>query len=111
MKRFARVRPKPGVMNKTERAYADLLEYRKQSGEILDWKFEALKLRLADKTFYSPDFMVVDADGFIEVHEVKGYWEDDARVKVKVAAEQYPFKFLAVKKVSKAKGEWEFEEF
>ena len=111
MKRFARVRPKPGVMNKTEQAYANRLELLKREGLIREWRFESLKLRLADKTFYSPDFMVVDADGFIEVHEVKGFWEDDARVKVKVAAEQYPFKFLAVKKVSKAKGEWEFEEF
>lgn len=111
MNRFARVRPKPGVMNKTEQAYADRLEALRAARQIQSWKFEAVKLRLADKTFYSPDFLVVDADGYVELHEVKGFWEDDARVKVKVAAEQFPFRFLAVKKVSKAKGEWEFEEF
>lgn len=40
---------------------------------------------MADKTFYSPDFIVPALD-CIEVHEVKGHWEDDARVKIKVAA-------------------------
>jgi hypothetical protein len=42
------------------------------------------------------------------MHEVKGFWQDDARVKIKVAASIYPFKFIAVKK---AKGGWEREEF
>jgi hypothetical protein len=26
------------------------------------------------------------ADGQLQAHEVKGHWEDDARVKIKVAA-------------------------
>lgn len=52
--------------------------------------------------------MVLRADGVFEVHEVKGHWEDDARVKIKVAAELYPFKFIAVRK---QKGAWLFEEF
>ncbi len=83
-------------MNQTERRYADLLEDRKRAGEITFYAFEAVKLKLAKLTQYTPDFMVVRADGVIEFHEVKGtFWEDDARVKVKVAAEKFPFVFRA----------------
>ena len=89
---------KPGQMNKTESAYAEYLERLKLGGHICDWKYEAVKLRLADKTFYTPDFLVVMPDGLIELREVKGFLEDDARVKIKVAAEQFPFRFIAVKK-------------
>jgi hypothetical protein len=62
-------------------------------------------LRLADKTFYSPDFAVLTkADGTLEMHEVKGFWQDDARVKIKVAASIYPFKFIAVKAQKRRRG-------
>jgi hypothetical protein len=77
-------------MNGTERKYAELLELRKMAGEILDYKFDSLKLRLADKTFYTVDFFVTTAQGF-ECHEVKGFLRDDANVKFKVAAERYPY--------------------
>lgn len=101
-------RLKSGQKNKTEAAYGGLLELRKQAGEVLWYRFEGIKLRLADGCFYSPDFAVMLADGTMEIHEVKGHWEDDARVKIKVAAEMYPFRFIAVKHV---KGRWETEEF
>ena len=45
-----------GRMNKTEAAYAELLAARAHVGEILEFKFESLKLRLADRTWYTPDF-------------------------------------------------------
>ena len=86
-------------MNKTEQRFEqNVLWARKAAGEVLGWKFEPLKLRLADKTFYTPDFLVILADGTIELAEVKGGggWEDDARVKIKVAAETFPeFLFAA----------------
>jgi hypothetical protein len=110
--RFALGRLKPGEMNKTEAAYAQHLRDRQITGEIAWYKFEAIKLRLADNTFYSPDFLVLRADGFIEAHEVKGFWEDDARVKIKVAASIYPFQFIAVTaRAKKRGGGWEVEEF
>lgn len=99
---------RPGIMNKTEAEYAERLESLKLAGEISDYRFECVKFKLADKTFYTPDFMVLRPDGTFELHEVKGFWEDDARVKIKVAAAQYPFKFIAARKV---KGAWEMEEF
>lgn len=95
--------PKP-VMNKWEMEYATILENRKRVKDIIDWRFEPLKLRLADATFYTPDFLVVVADGF-EFHEVKGFWRDDALVKFKVAAELFPFfRFLAMRKASVREG-------
>jgi hypothetical protein len=101
-----------GTMNKTEAAYASVLEARQQAGEIAWFKFEAVKLRLADNTFYTPDFAVMLTAGEMEMHEVKGFWEDDARVKIKVAAAMYPFQFLAMTPVPKNKGgDYKVEEF
>ncbi|AJX00744.1 hypothetical protein BM43_3189 [Burkholderia gladioli] len=85
-------------MNKTESAYAQLLDAELAAGLILWFRFEALKLRLADNTFYTPDFPVITASGSLEFREVKGRWTDDARVKIKVAATQYPFRFLAIQR-------------
>ena len=52
------------------------------------------------------------ADGVIECHEVKGFWQDDARAKIKVAADMYPFRFLAVRvKTKKDGGGWAMESF
>jgi hypothetical protein len=52
------------------------------------------------------------ADGVIECHEVKGFWAPEGRVKIKVAADLYPFRFLAVKaRTKKAGGGWEVEVF
>ena len=74
--------------------------------------FEGIKLRLADNTFYTPDFAVMSADGVMECHEVKGFWQDDARAKIKVAADLYPFRFVAIKaKAKKDGGGWALEEF
>ena len=72
VKARARPQPVPGTMNKTEEAYAGHLRLLMLAGEVLHYEFEPLKLRLADKTFYTPDFMVVRRDGLIELHEVKG---------------------------------------
>ena len=105
-------RMKAGVMNKSESAYQSLLESKKRAGLVVWYRFEGIKLRLADNTFYSPDFAVMANDGVMECHEVKGLWRDDARIKIKVAAEQYPFRFIAVKaKAKKDGGGWAVEEF
>ena len=98
-----------GTMNKTEEAYAGHLESRRIAGEVTWFKFEATKLRLADNTFYSPDFTVLLADGRIEQHEVKGHWQDDARVKIKVAAKLHPYAFVAVQ--ARPGGGWSEERF
>jgi hypothetical protein len=105
-------RLKPGAMNKTEQAYAASLEQRKFAGEVAWYKFEGLKFRLADNTFYTPDFAVMLADGSLEAHEVKGYWQEDARAKIKIAADMYPLRFVAIQaKPKKDGGGWKVEEF
>lgn len=105
-------RLKVGVRNRTEAAYEAFLEMRKDHAEVLWYKFEGVKLRLADNTFYSPDFAVMLANGQIEMHEVKGFWQDDARVKIKMAAELFPFRFIAVTAEAKKRGGgWKVEAF
>ncbi|MBO9710543.1 MAG: hypothetical protein J7521_20270 [Caulobacter sp.] len=108
MKQRALGRMKAGRMNKMEAEYGAMLEVRKRAGEVAWYAFEGIKLRLADLTFYSPDYLVMLTNGELEVHEVKGFWEDDARVKIKVAASLFPFRFIAVQK---ARGAWSFEDF
>lgn len=93
---YARACHKTGEMNQYERAYAAVLEKRKLAGEIQEYHFERYKLRLGQACYYTPDFAVVRADGVLEFHEVKGFWEEDARVKIKAAADQYPHVFVAV---------------
>lgn len=112
MKHFALGRLKQGQMNKTEQRYADTLELMRHAGDVLWYKFEGIKLRLADNTFYTADFAVLRNDFSIECHEVKGYWMDDARAKIKIAADMYPFKFFAVtERAKKLGGGWEYEAF
>lgn len=112
MKNYALGRLKAGERNKTEAAYEDHLRQLQIAGEVLWFKFEGLKYRLADSTFYTPDFAVMLADGQLEAHEVKGFWTDDARVKIKVAADMYPVRFIAAKVNPKRfGGGWTFEVF
>lgn len=107
-KSFALGRLKAGAMNQTEKAYGERLAMLQRAGEVAWYKFEGVKLRLACNTFYTADFFVMLANGEMEVHEVKGFWQDDARVKIKIAAELYPFRFIAVTRKNK---EWITEEF
>jgi hypothetical protein len=52
------------------------------------------------------------ANGELELHEVKGFWQDDARVKIKIAADLYPMRFIAVRaKLKKEGGGWVVENF
>lgn len=102
----------PGQMNENEAAYQRHLEDRRRSGEVVRWRFEPMKFRLADPAFHTPDFKVQLPDGTIEFHEVKpGYRQklkdgtcreapfcfEDAKLKVRIAAAQFDdFAFLIV---------------
>lgn len=101
---FAAGRLKTGQRNKTEQAYENHLEQLRIAGGIVWFKFEGLKFRLADNTFYTPDFIVMNPNGQIEIKEVKGFMMDDANVKIKVAAEMYPFRFYIVRQIPKKNG-------
>jgi hypothetical protein len=109
----AKGRLKTGERNKTEAAYERHLEVLKHIGKVLWFKFEGIKLRLADNTFLTVDFAVMNADGLMEMHDVKGgraVFQDDAKAKMKIAADLYPFPFkVAFPKDRKFSG-WEIEE-
>lgn len=85
-------------MNKLEKAYAMALESEKRMGTIAAWRYERITLKLADDTRYTPDFWILEADGLTRFDETKGFLRDDARVKLQVAATQFPeFTFRMVK--------------
>ena len=100
----ANLSPRKSKLNKGEAQYAQVLEAEKRAGRITDYRFEAVKLRLADNTHLTMDFLVIDCDGFVQLHDVKALWshgkvgvQEDANIKMKVAASQYPyFQFLTV---------------
>lgn len=109
---YAKGRLKTGEMNRTEAAYRDHLEAEKRAGRILEFWFEHIKLKIAGNACgYTPDFMVMRADGVIELHEVKGslrIFQEDAKVKAKVCADMYPFPVKVVwPRKKKDGGGWE----
>ena len=116
-----RVRKRAGEMNKTEAAFAGELELMRSAGVVAWFGFEAMKFRLADNTFYTPDFAVLYADGFLRLIDTKGttkkngeyrpFVEEDAKIKAKLAAEIFPISFaLAYRLPKSAGGEWVIEE-
>ncbi len=110
---FARgKRTERGEMNQTEKRYAEYLGCLRDIGQIEWFSFEGITLRLAKGLRLTPDFFVMRAGGVLECHEVKGFWADDAKAKVKMAAELFPFRFIAVKALAKKHGGgWKEEVF
>lgn len=122
------LRLKPGEMNQTESAYVrEVLEPAKERGEILGYWFEAVTFKIATDVRYTPDFLVQAADGYFEVHEVKGslskkkgdevvgtkpYLEPQDRVRLRTFAEKFPIKVRAVWVRRKYEGGgWGHEDF
>lgn len=107
-------RKKKGEMNATEQKFANYLRTLEITGEVLWWKHEGIKLQLADRTTLTVDFNVMHADGLLVMYDVKGakaIIEDDAKAKMKIAAEHYPFVFrYAFPRTQKDGGGWIFEE-
>jgi len=95
-----RQRYTPGVMNKTEQAFAAALELRKHRGEVAWFDFESWTFKLAKDLRYTPDFPVMDSDGLITCYDVKGrtvkdgvsgpYIKDGSLEKIKMAAKLNP---------------------
>jgi hypothetical protein len=97
-----------GCMNKLEERFMrEVLEARKAVGMCRWYDFEPLKFRLATGAWYTPDFVSFTESG-ICCWETKGFWREAARVRIKVAAEKYPFPFVAV---THEKSQWKYEYF
>lgn len=83
------------TMNKTEQRYAEVLEARRLAGEVREYTYELVTLKLGQDCRWTPDFTVILSDGTLELHECKGAFErEDAKVKRKVAAAQTPFRIV-----------------
>jgi hypothetical protein len=94
-----------GIPNKTEQRFIDeWLKAKMIEGEIVDWWFESVTLKLAADCRYTPDFMTQDTQGYISFYEVKGttknksgkqvpFSMDDSAVKTKVSPHHFPFNF------------------
>lgn len=113
MSRIARGRDlpghKPGSMNSTERAYAAVLEAKREAGEILWFAFESLKLNVggAKRTWWTPDFVVQEADGTLTLVDVKGTRPMDEQaqlVKAKVIAATTPYRVVIARQRTKKNG-------
>jgi len=95
-------------LNKTERAFLAHLQATLPPGAWIGTQTHTLKL--AERCRYTPDFTTLAEDGArLVMWEVKGFWRDDALVKIKTAARLYPYyQFIAAQR---KKGEWVLQEF
>ncbi len=83
----ASIEPKKrrGVPNKTE---LRRIQYWEAQGYQIH--FEALKVRLADGAWFTPDLVIGTKLGGLMIEEIKGaHIREAAKVRYKVAAEQY----------------------
>lgn len=112
------VKKPAGAMNKTEQRYADRLAMQVMLGEVVWWKFGKVTFKIGDDCRFTPDFAVMLPDCTVEFIDTKGtkkgangkmkaWSEEDARVKIAAAAEQFPFVF---KRAFFANGEWVHEQ-
>ncbi len=106
-----RIRQNSAGLNKTEQAFSDYLERDNVTGDFTKGRVlaQSITLRLGNGVRYTPDFVTVTFfRNLMTAYEVKGYMRDDAAVKLKVAAAQYPW--IAFKLVTRRKdGGWDIE--
>lgn len=80
--------------SKAEAAFADTLEARLRSAKIAGWTYEpffyTLTVNGTKVAKYLPDFLIDHNDGSDEIVEVKGYWTDAARLKIKLFNALHP---------------------
>lgn len=101
--------PQRGRMNKTEdRFHREVLLPLLYGGQAVQVVFESVKFKIGHNCWYTPDFRVTRSDGEVVFYEVKGFWRDDALVKIRAAAEHNPYRFYAVEYCDKR---WKYREF
>lgn len=106
----ARGQVRHGDMNKTEADYADHLATQLHVGAIKWFAFEPMKFRLADNTFYTPDFGLLLPCGTLVLDDVKGrkgdsyFCQEDSKMKIKIVAELMPLTFRIVWPLGKGQG-------
>jgi len=101
----------PGTMNKTEAKYAAHLDRLKLAGDVLWYGFEAMTFKLAHDCRLTPDFIILRPDMSLAAHDVKGspaIVSDDAKVKMRVAANLMPLPFFYA--FPRKGGGWDLDE-
>ena len=81
------------VRSSWEANYARYLSFLVSNGEILGWEYEPDTFEFPVKRgniAYTPDFKIINSDGSVEYHEVKGYMDKDSAVKLKRMEKYYP---------------------
>jgi hypothetical protein len=104
----AEPKPKGRQPNKWERLYADRLRVLVAAGEIHEFGYETVTLKLANDCRYTPDFWVVLPNGKVEAHEVKGHMRAVARTKLAVAVKQFR-SWLPIYLATRPNGDWKVE--
>lgn len=115
----------PGEPNLLEMKFGLELERRKYEGQVLEYQFEAETLRIAwprpatgvKGATYTPDYRVITADGEIVFYECKPmrkngkpFAREDAMLKLKLAADRHPYRFVIVM-LDRATGQWVEQEY
>jgi len=77
-----------------EANWAAYLDWLLSLGEIKGWEYEPEEFEFTEikrgTRFYKPDFRVVNGDGSVEYHEIKGRWTQKARTQVSRFRKYYP---------------------
>lgn len=113
--------PLPRTQNKTEAAYAQHLELLRIAGDILYYGFEVVKVKVGHDCWLTPDFLIMNRDGSLALHDTKGatktkgkqpeetyYAEEDAVVKARSVGAGFPIPMFFV--FRRHDGEWEKRE-
>src|SRR5690606_31817248 len=96
-------RPGPKFKSKLEAEYAQMLEAPRAAGQIRDWHYEGITIKLADGVRFTVDFNIIGHDGSLSMVETKGFMREAARVRLAVAARMYPmWSWFLVRKVKGA---------
>ena len=110
-------------MNKVESKYAQYLDIQKASGAVRWWAFEAVTVKIGNDCRFTPDFLVMAADGSLSFADTKGtikiktgrragqtkpHVEEDAAVKARVLAANFVIPIYFV--WQREDGEWERRE-
>lgn len=103
------VKATPGEpCNSWECDYAGMLAVLQvHDKSVAAWGYQPIRFRIAGGCFFTPDFVVRYADGRIVAVDVKGYMREAARIRIRIAAEKYPWmQFIVARKKHE---KWETE--
>jgi hypothetical protein len=105
--------PESEYKSKLEARFAGLLGEWKLGGGILEWRYEPVSMKIGKDCRYTPDFLVLGTDLTITFYETKGTWlgkgQAAARVRLRAAANTYPFWRFIVAYWSKSEG-WRYDQ-